>query len=62
MSFHGIGESCGYQHASAKVNGQTIYVTYLHTQNWWWKDQFVNQMTEILAGQQMWFEVHAGCG
>jgi len=62
MSFHGIGESCGYQHAAAKVNGGMIYQTYMHTSSWWWKDQFVNQVTEILAGQQMWFEVHSGCG
>jgi len=33
----------------------------MHTSSWWWKDQFANQMTEIFAGYQMWFEVHAGC-
>jgi hypothetical protein len=49
-------------HARVKVNGRVLYVTYLHTNGWWWKDSFVNQIANIPVNQQFWFEVDGGCG
>ena len=48
-------------HVRARVNGRVLYVTYLHTNGWWWKDTFVNQIANIPTNQQFWFEVNAGC-
>ena len=49
-------------HARWRVNGRTLYITYLHVATWWWKDMFTDQIANIPAGQQFWVEVNAGCG
>lgn len=62
IAFHNINESCNWGHTRAYINGRQLYVTYMHTSSWWWKDGFVDEVGEVLAGQQFWVHVSSGCG